>query len=242
MEEQKDAGSSPDLLRVCHDLVKEVVSIGVRYGAPAKEREGEEEGEGSAGKSRSAFLDWQQCYERHDLGMVSTVDGKGRAMWHDKRWAQKGKTKAGPRRPDMKRNKTKSKKPAEADTDGPAQAEDGGGEKEEAEAGESIDASVKDADTAATVKEEKASSASAGKAKKGRMKRKSPESAPAPQKRTRSRRTKAEQLEEAADEGEVLAEEKVAPEDEPLQKTRNRAKRGRQEVQPTTKRSSRRKR
>ena len=106
LQEQKE-GDEPDLLRVCHSVVKEVYALGYRYSSPNNEREDvddPESKESTAKVSRATFLDWLRCYERHEEGMVSTVDGKGRAMWHEKRWAQKGKTKAGARRP--KKGKT----------------------------------------------------------------------------------------------------------------------------------------
>ena len=161
---------------MCHDVVQEVFRLGYRYSSPNNEREDlddPESKESPAKVSRETFLQWLKCYERHDDGMVSTVDGKGRAMWHEKRWTQKGKTKAGPRRPkkgktisgaqrggdDESRTDKRRKKRQQVDE---AEEEDAE-EKEEADVQANVDDAVDDA--------EEATGSTARKAKKGRGKR-----------------------------------------------------------------------
>ena len=125
----EDSVEEPDVLRLCHDVPEEVFSLGYRYGsmnneeavrqqieAEAKaEAEAQREREAEAEEdektqstrvrvpptkqSRKSFSQWLRCYEKHGDGMLSTVDGLGRAMWHNSRWRVAGKSKAGSRRP-----------------------------------------------------------------------------------------------------------------------------------------------
>ena len=72
-------------------------------------------------QSRKSFHQWLRCYEKHNLGMLSTVDGLGRAMWHSSRWRVAGKSKAGSRRP--RKGKTISGVDREEDDSAAAQTE-----------------------------------------------------------------------------------------------------------------------
>ena len=126
----EDSVEEPDVLRLCHDVPREVFSLGYRYGsmnneeAVRQQREWEQKAEADAEAeadgdekaqsvraivpptklSRKSFSQWLRCYEKHGDGMLSTVDGLGRAMWHSSKWRVAGKTKAGSRRP--KKGKT----------------------------------------------------------------------------------------------------------------------------------------
>ena len=71
-------------------------------------------------QSRKSFHQWLRCYEKHGLGMLSTVDSLGRAMWHSSRWRVAGKSKAGSRRP--RKGKTISGADREEADDTAAQA------------------------------------------------------------------------------------------------------------------------
>ena len=199
VEEQK--GSPPDLLRVAHDLIKEVIDLGDRYFSPDPDRKVDEAEAGTeeatSEVSPSELHAWQRCYERHDLGMVSTVDSKNRAMWHEKRWAQKGRTKAGPRRPPKKGMAAKAAKATEE-----AREAEGEAAADEAEDGE-----------AAVEKKEGKASATAARGKKGGRKRKTAQEADRqPRKAARSKRLKAEEMKEVEIVEEVVtaeAEEKA---------------------------------
>ena len=145
-----DRQDEPDVLRLCHDVPMEVYTFGYRYGsmnneemlrqqreaeqkAAAEEAEAEvaaEEDEKAQSvrarvpaskQSRKTFHAWLRCYEKHGDGMMSTVDGLGRAMWHESRWRIKGKSKAGSRRP--RKGKTISGADREEDGSAAAQAE-----------------------------------------------------------------------------------------------------------------------
>ena len=120
----------------------------------AEEEEGDEKAErveAPTVRSRKSFSQWLQCYEKHALGMLSTVDGLGRAMWHSNKWRVSGKTKAGSRRP--KKGKTIS-----------------GAKREEEEEGEGGAAQVKEEEADETGSgRKKRKSASSKKAARGKQ-------------------------------------------------------------------------